>query len=193
MRLLHITEADNFVSIMKTGLKPCVPKLVHHRKALEQGRLPSKVIYAWDAEDPRKMAKVAKDVAYWHVWGWRINDLLRHSEEDVCMNRHLQIEGPPIRDQVFVALTFDATEGVHRYWENEFYKKSRVTHSAHPKGLTGACWKDMDPRYAHSKMPMTWVSELVPPEKIRPWAMLWTKSKRRRWKWDVDVHIRRFK
>ena len=69
MKLLHITPAANLHSILTEGLYPSVPRLEHHREAFLQDGLPEKITYAWRVNSKQRLAKLTKDVAYWHVWG----------------------------------------------------------------------------------------------------------------------------
>lgn len=171
--LLHITEAVNLPSIWTHGLRLARPRLDHHAKDFRQQGLPPKVLYAWGTKDPRRMVKVAKDVAYWHVWGWRANDVQSAVDQETraavvprgTYRRALRRKHPGLRDTMFCALRFTVPRAhVHATYLHKVLHRTAVQWDA-----------GFDPARNHVE-PMFLVVRPVPSDTLRVWATLWTQS-----------------
>ena len=178
MYLVHIVPAKDFPSVMKTGLKPQVPKLDHHRKAMKEFKFPKKVLYCWNGSKPHIIRKRVIDSVYCHVWLWRGNAILDSFE--LKGKKHLKrVRGsvntfhcanPPVEDQTFIVLRFRLSA--------TFYYQRYFNHTQTPEAMEYRCWRSLDPRYQHKHHPIIFVPVTLPPGMLKPYAMAWTRSGR---------------
>ena len=148
--------------------------------------LSANVIYAWHTVNTRRMARIAKDVAYWHVWGYRANDVLRdvgRASPAWRQDRALRRLRPKVEDAAFIALLFDVPR-------NGEWIGMRVYHKPKDRSA-GPVYDLLDSRYQHCEIACI-LTQPVPPTTIRVWATLWTQSAWDRCDgWRTDVRIRR--
>lgn len=124
------------------------------------------MLYAWKPKTPQRAAKIAKDVAYWHVWGWRSNDIVAQfpNTQRYRTRQAIARKRPLVIDTTFVALTFTVP------------RKHVYTGDRHKVLSSDAAAYDLfDPARNHVE-PLYLVTKPVPPDSIRVWATLWTLS-----------------
>lgn len=189
MRLFHVTPASNLSSIMKSGLTPSLPKLRNHRLAFTGDNYPQDITYAWYAKNTKQMSKIAKDVAYWHVWGWRINRMLDEVQSKDPHEYDIMVKdpafghrrNPPVVDETLLVLVLSniANESCFGGYEHGQIRKMTPAY-------------DIKRRRVHRE-PMALIADVVPPENVRPWALVWTETTREGRKWDVKTRLRRLR
>jgi len=184
MRLFHITPMDNLSSICKTGLRPYYPRLKSHQICFKKLGLPKKLIYAWPAARPKTIEKLAKDVAYWRVWGWRLNDMVKAGANSANKNLANRAR-PPVEPDCFAILTFDKT---YTGAENPLMG---FVHVQHPDE-SSPCYSTMDIRYTHHQR-LFLIDHEIAAEELCMWGCVWTEVKRADRRWNIDVHLHRFR
>jgi len=186
VRIMHITEARNLPSILKKGLLPHKPRLRNHRRTFRKAGVKSKIIYTWGTDNNRRMAKLAKDVAYWHVWGWRNNgviDALFKREPKFTSAKQIkllkQMRPAPV-DTTFVALLAD----IPNSWLKKCYNHKQLGREQPQYQLLDLAREHIEPMYL--------IERVIPPRTIRVWATMWTMSE---WTsgegWDTRAFLRR--
>jgi len=184
--LIHVAPADALPSIMRDGLVPQVPRLVHHRRAFKGFRLPRRVLYCWPARPEFKTSKYVRDSVYCKVWVWRGNAILDRAAPSY-LNRlcgkagAFQRRSPIIVDKAYVVLRFSVSKGWAAHPGYFFHDQTR-------EGMSWPCWQDLDERYSHKDHPIVLVTETIPPERLRPAMVAWTISRWDGAAWSVDVH-----
>jgi hypothetical protein len=136
------------------------------------------------------MAKITKDVAYWHVWGWRMNSMLDTCQKEDGEDHYQEMrrdplyghrEGPDVEDETFLALAVDVP-AKHCCCGKYVHLQKRVN---------GPCY-DTDRRYSH-RAPMTLILKTIQPKHVRPIGLAWTTSIKKKRRWTIDVHFRSLK
>lgn len=195
MKIYHVTDMGNLPGILKLGLQPAKPRLPHHKKCFDElyrtvdQRAPEKYIYAWEFKTEKRTEKIAKDVAYWHVWGWRLNDMVtrlvgpggKGDRIDLPDRRH-----PEMETAVFAVLTAHVPKTPHWVLGPEYF-----THRQEVKEMSHRAYGRMDPRRQHVE-PLVLITQPISAHLLRLWATVIVHVERKNRRWHLTTTIHRY-
>lgn len=188
MKIYHVTNMGNLPGIVDLGLQPGTPRLSHHQKAFDAlykkgtGRAPGKYLYAWEFKTDKRTEKIAKDVAYWHVWGWRLNDMIEGQGDRVDLSDRRY---PEMRTTIFAVLTAHVPKTAPWVLLGDF------NHDHWAKSMYYRVYKRMDRRRQHTE-PIVLVTRSIPAHLIRLWATILVNVKRKDRRWHLTTAIHRY-